>query len=166
MGAQRKVFVVGPDRQPEMRDVVVGMSNERMVEVKSGLKEGELVVQNPQPLIKDDSEMKAAKVRGGGAGGQEWQGGGGGDFGGKKGGPGMKKGPGGPGGGPPGGPGGFPGGPGGPGGAPPGGPGGAPRGPAGAKVVPGAWLLPSARPWAELSVPHLARANTRYSNVG
>jgi RND family efflux transporter MFP subunit len=172
MGAQRKVFVVGPDRQTELRDVVVGMSNERMVEIKSGLKEGEQVVQNPQPLLKDDSEMKPAKVRGGGPGGQEWQGGGGGDFGGKKDGmkkgpPGMKKGPGGPGGGFPGGPGGGPGGgfQGGPGGAPPGIPGGQ-RGPAGAKGVPGAWLLPPARPWAERALPQLARGKSRFWKVG
>ena len=42
-----------------MRDIVVGMSNERLVEVKSGLKEGERVVQNPQPLLTDDSDLKA-----------------------------------------------------------------------------------------------------------
>src|SRR5205085_4591766 len=32
MGADRKCFVVGPDGQPELRDIVVGMSNERLVE--------------------------------------------------------------------------------------------------------------------------------------
>jgi multidrug efflux pump subunit AcrA (membrane-fusion protein) len=62
MGAQRKCFVLGPDRQPEMRDIVVGMCNERLVEIKSGLKEGEEVVQNPAALIKDN-EMKPGKVR-------------------------------------------------------------------------------------------------------
>ena len=41
MGAKRKVFVIGPDGQPVKRDIVVGMTNERKVEVKSGLKEGE-----------------------------------------------------------------------------------------------------------------------------
>jgi HlyD family secretion protein len=61
-GAMRKCFVLRPDRQPEMRDIVVGMCNERLVEVKSGLKEGEEVIQNPTPLIKD-SEMKAGKSR-------------------------------------------------------------------------------------------------------
>jgi HlyD family secretion protein len=61
-GATRKCFVVGADGQPEMRDIVVGMCNERLVEIKSGLKEGEVVVQNPTPLLKD-SDMKAGKVR-------------------------------------------------------------------------------------------------------
>ena len=63
MGAERKCFVLGPDRQPVLRDIVVGMCNERLVEVKSGLHEGEEVVQNPTPLLKD-SDMKAGKVRG------------------------------------------------------------------------------------------------------
>jgi HlyD family secretion protein len=61
-GAERKCFVLGPDGQPEMRDIVVGMSNERIVEVKSGLKEGDKVVQNPALLIKD-TDMKAGKAR-------------------------------------------------------------------------------------------------------
>ncbi|MBI3412198.1 MAG: HlyD family efflux transporter periplasmic adaptor subunit [Planctomycetes bacterium] len=63
MGADRKCFVVGPDRQPVMRDIVVGMCNERLVEIKSGLREGEEVVLNPRPLLKDDSELKPGKVR-------------------------------------------------------------------------------------------------------
>jgi multidrug efflux pump subunit AcrA (membrane-fusion protein) len=63
MGAKRKCFVLGRDGQPEMRDIVVGMSNERLVEVKSGLNENEHVVLNPQPLLKDDSELKPGKVR-------------------------------------------------------------------------------------------------------
>jgi HlyD family secretion protein len=63
MGAQRKCFVVGPDHQPHLRDITVGMSNERMVEVKTGLEEGEVVVQNPQKLLSDDSDMKPGKAR-------------------------------------------------------------------------------------------------------
>ena len=47
MGAERKCFVVDAEGQPELRDIVVGMSNERLVEVKSGLKEGDQVVLNP-----------------------------------------------------------------------------------------------------------------------
>jgi HlyD family secretion protein len=62
-GANRKVFVVGPDGQPKMRDIVVGMSNEREVEVKSGLEEGERVVENPQKLVTDGSELKQGRVR-------------------------------------------------------------------------------------------------------
>jgi multidrug resistance efflux pump len=70
MGAQRKCFVIGNDGQPVLRDIVVGMSNERFAEVKpwddekqTGLKEGEKVVENPRPLLSDDSDMKPGKVR-------------------------------------------------------------------------------------------------------
>jgi hypothetical protein len=51
LGAKPHCFVVGPDGQPERRDVVVGMSNQRLVEVKSGLEEGDKVVLNPAPLV-------------------------------------------------------------------------------------------------------------------
>jgi hypothetical protein len=92
-GAERKCFVLGANGQPEMRDIVVGLSNERLVEVRSGLAEGEQVVLNPQPLLKDGSEMKAGRPRikaqeegerpggapgagagGPGAGGKNWKG--------------------------------------------------------------------------------------------
>jgi len=62
-GANRKCFVVGADGQAKMRDIVVGMSNEREVEVQSGLEEGERVVENPQKLVTDGSELKQGKVR-------------------------------------------------------------------------------------------------------
>jgi multidrug efflux pump subunit AcrA (membrane-fusion protein) len=123
MGAARKCFVVGPSGEPELRDIVVGLSNEQVAEVRSGLKEGEQVVMNPQPLLKADSELRpgkpptktedeAQRPGGPGAGGK-----------GQKGGKGGPKGPG------PGGPM-SPGGamsPGGPMGAPPQGPGGGPK---------------------------------------
>lgn len=64
MGAERKCFVVDARKQTELRDIVVGMSNERLVEIKSGLHEGDQVVLNPQPLLKEDSELKAGKPRG------------------------------------------------------------------------------------------------------
>ncbi len=62
-GAKRQCFVLNAGGQPELRDIVVGMSNQRSVEVKSGLKEGEKVVLNPVPLLPEDSEMKAGKSR-------------------------------------------------------------------------------------------------------
>jgi multidrug efflux pump subunit AcrA (membrane-fusion protein) len=62
-GAQRKCFVLNSGGQPELRDITVGMSNERLVEVSSGLKEGDQIVLNPQSLLKDDSELKAGKPR-------------------------------------------------------------------------------------------------------
>ncbi|HYT90356.1 MAG TPA: hypothetical protein VEL76_16740 [Gemmataceae bacterium] len=98
-GEKRKVFVVGTDGQPVLRDIVVGMSNQREVEVKSGLSENEKVVLNPRPLLGEGSEMRPAKVGGknnedfdapGGEGGKKSKKGGG-----KKGpdGPGWKGGP-------------------------------------------------------------------------
>jgi multidrug resistance efflux pump len=69
MGSTRKVFVLGPDGQPQLRDIVVGMSNEQLVEVKpwdestqTGLKEGERVVQNPTPLLQG-SELRPGRTR-------------------------------------------------------------------------------------------------------
>jgi len=63
-GAERKCFVVGADGQPEKRDIVVGMSNERVVEIKSGLKEGDQVDLNPLPLLKEAAkDLKPGKER-------------------------------------------------------------------------------------------------------
>jgi HlyD family secretion protein len=58
LGAKPHCFVVGPDGQPERRDVVVGLSNQRLVEVKSGLEEGDKVVLNPASLEALLGEMK------------------------------------------------------------------------------------------------------------
>jgi HlyD family secretion protein len=105
-GADRKCFVIASDGQPVLRDIVVGMSNERLVEVKSGLQEGDRVVLSPRALLTDDSELKPGRDRskshddseGGGNGGKK-----NGKKGGKKKmdgpgpGPGVPKGPGGPG---------------------------------------------------------------------
>ncbi len=63
MGAHRKCFVVGRNGQPEMREIEVGISNERLVEVKSGLAEGEQVVLNPATLVKDESDLRPGKPR-------------------------------------------------------------------------------------------------------
>jgi HlyD family secretion protein len=63
-GAERKCFVVGPDGYPVLRDITVGISNERLVEVRSGLAEGEKVVENPKPLLEDGSDLKPGKVKG------------------------------------------------------------------------------------------------------
>jgi HlyD family secretion protein len=63
MGANRKCFVIGADGQPHERDIVVGMSNQQIVEVKSGLAIGDKVVYNPLPFLSADSEMKPGKVQ-------------------------------------------------------------------------------------------------------
>jgi hypothetical protein len=52
LGRTRKVFVMEGEA-PRERDVVVGLSNEKVVEVKEGLKEGEEVVLNPKVLLGD-----------------------------------------------------------------------------------------------------------------
>ena len=43
---------------PKRRDVVVGMSNQRVVEVRSGLIEGEKVVLDPASLAAEDRDEK------------------------------------------------------------------------------------------------------------
>jgi HlyD family secretion protein len=62
LGANPKCYVVGTDGQPEPRDILVGMSNQRVVEVKSGLKEGDMVVLNPASLLALDGETKRGKA--------------------------------------------------------------------------------------------------------
>jgi HlyD family secretion protein len=57
MGAKRKVYVLS-DGQPQERDIIVGMSNATHVEVRDGLTEGEKVVINPGPLVRDKTGMK------------------------------------------------------------------------------------------------------------
>lgn len=59
-GKQRQVYVIHPDGTPELRDVTVGSSNEKMVEVEQGLQEGETVVLNPRVLL---NEKQKGKVR-------------------------------------------------------------------------------------------------------
>ncbi|HEX3315281.1 MAG TPA: hypothetical protein VHR72_10345, partial [Gemmataceae bacterium] len=63
-GAHRQCFVIDESGQPKLRDITVGMSNQREVEVKEGLKEGDRVVANPSPLLGEDSELHPGKARG------------------------------------------------------------------------------------------------------
>jgi RND family efflux transporter MFP subunit len=95
-GAERKCFVVVPGGEPELRDIVVGKSNERVVAITSGLNEGEQVVLNPTPLLKEGSELRPGKQKtksedhpgyGGGGRPEGGKGGGGGPKGPKGGGP-------------------------------------------------------------------------------
>jgi multidrug efflux pump subunit AcrA (membrane-fusion protein) len=51
-GAKRKVFVMTPTGAQE-RDVTLGLFNEKMVEVKQGLVEGDQVVLNPKVILGD-----------------------------------------------------------------------------------------------------------------
>src|SRR5262245_41797914 len=52
MGRKRKVFVM-EGGTPKEREVTLGLSNEKVVEVKEGLQEGEQVVLNPRALVGD-----------------------------------------------------------------------------------------------------------------
>src|SRR5262249_40640108 len=57
MGGKRRCYVLGLEG-PEPRDIVVGLSNDRMVEVREGLKEGEQVILNPKKLWTDDDRPR------------------------------------------------------------------------------------------------------------
>jgi len=87
LGRVRKVFVNTPDG-PRERAIVIGLSNEKVVEVKEGLAEGEEVVLNPKVLLGDKAKTRQPTEgdRGPGEGGGE----------GKAKGKGKVKGPGGP----------------------------------------------------------------------
>ena len=59
LGRLRKVFVMD-GITPREREVTLGLSNDRVVEVKDGLKEGEVVVLNPRVLIGDKAKTRQA----------------------------------------------------------------------------------------------------------
>jgi hypothetical protein len=46
--------------QTEERDIEVGMSNDKMAEIKTGLKEGDQVVLNPRVLLNEKNKNKKA----------------------------------------------------------------------------------------------------------
>ncbi len=84
MGAKRKVFVI-ENGQPREVEIVVGRSNDRLVEVKEGLEEGAKVVLNPRSLLGDKSGMKTGtpatrrgvdtdEMGGAGGGAKKWGG--------------------------------------------------------------------------------------------
>lgn len=85
MGSTRKVYVL-ENGQPEEREVELGIFNEKKVEVKKGLKEGEVVVLNPKAILGDKAKgvrdegdptgRGAGKGTGGGPGGGQRPGGG------------------------------------------------------------------------------------------
>jgi multidrug resistance efflux pump len=61
LGATPRCYVVGANGQPEPRDVVVGLSNQRFVEVKSGLAVGDNVVLNPAALLAEEGSKSGAE---------------------------------------------------------------------------------------------------------
>src|SRR5262249_38669332 len=78
LGAKRKCFVMTPDG-PQKREITLGMSNEKMVEVKEGLEEDEVVVLNPVMLLSAKERMEYGNLpaRSGGRQGQGGKGKGG-----------------------------------------------------------------------------------------
>jgi hypothetical protein len=57
LGLTRKVFINTPDG-PHERDVTIGLANEKIVEIKDGLKEGEVVVLNPKAILGDKAKTR------------------------------------------------------------------------------------------------------------
>jgi HlyD family secretion protein len=57
-GNKRQCFVMTPDGLEE-RDIVVGLTNEKMAEIRSGLKEGDQVVLNPKGLVAERSKARS-----------------------------------------------------------------------------------------------------------
>jgi multidrug resistance efflux pump len=59
MGRTRRVFVMTPDG-PRDREITVGLTNDRVVEIKDGVEEGEEVVLNPRALLGDRAKTRQA----------------------------------------------------------------------------------------------------------
>jgi multidrug efflux pump subunit AcrA (membrane-fusion protein) len=62
LGKERQCYVVAPNGQATQRDIVVGLSNEKMAEIKSGLQEGDEVVLNPRVLMGEKATRPAANA--------------------------------------------------------------------------------------------------------
>jgi multidrug resistance efflux pump len=93
MGGHRRCYVMGPNG-PSERDIVVGISNEKVAEIREGLTNGEEVVLNPQTLVGDKVKTRQP---GGGPGAEGKSGGESGEAGPKGSGRGRRQGgPGGP----------------------------------------------------------------------
>ncbi|MBA4063898.1 MAG: hypothetical protein C0501_09335 [Isosphaera sp.] len=77
LGGKREVFVRTPDNRYERKAVTLGLYNERVVEVRDGLAEGDEVVTNPKVLLGDKDKTKTrdaaepkAEPRNGAGGGE------------------------------------------------------------------------------------------------
>ncbi len=56
-GPKRKIFVL-QEGQPVEREIVLGLFNDKKVEVKEGLKEGDVIVLNPKVIIGDKAKTR------------------------------------------------------------------------------------------------------------
>ena len=77
MGATREVFVRMPNGPPQRRKVVLGLFNDKVIEVREGLEEGDEVVTNPKALLGDSKVKTRDGKESGGKGGDGKEGGGG-----------------------------------------------------------------------------------------
>jgi multidrug efflux pump subunit AcrA (membrane-fusion protein) len=68
LGQKRKVFVNAPDG-PKERDVTIGLANEKVVEVKDGINEGDVVVLNPKAILGDKAKTRQVIDNGRGSAG-------------------------------------------------------------------------------------------------
>jgi HlyD family secretion protein len=63
MGKTRRIYVLTPSG-PEPREVVIGLSNDKMAEVESGLVEGDQVIVNARMLLSDKEKAALGEGRG------------------------------------------------------------------------------------------------------
>jgi RND family efflux transporter MFP subunit len=61
MGKERMIYVMTPSG-PQERRIVVGMSNDKMAEIRSGLEEGDQVVLNPRAILGDSAKVREQGV--------------------------------------------------------------------------------------------------------
>jgi multidrug efflux pump subunit AcrA (membrane-fusion protein) len=69
MGLERKVIVMTPEGTKE-RTVKIGLNNDKYVEVKEGLEEGDEVVENPKAVVGDKVKTRDGPMEKGGGGGK------------------------------------------------------------------------------------------------
>ena len=58
MGEKRKCFVIDEAGYADEREIVIGLSNDKLVAVTSGLDEGEKIVLNPRAVLPEKSDLK------------------------------------------------------------------------------------------------------------
>jgi hypothetical protein len=61
MGKHRKCFIMTAEG-PAEREIEIGLSNDTMAEIRSGLKEGDQVVLNPRGLLSEQDKVKLASA--------------------------------------------------------------------------------------------------------
>ncbi|MDY3552462.1 hypothetical protein R5W24_001544 [Gemmata sp. JC717] len=79
MGVKREVYVKSPTGGYDRKQVELGLYNEKFVEIKTGLSEGDDVVMNPKVLLAPDDKTRTRDAAPGGGGKGEGKGGGFGD---------------------------------------------------------------------------------------